>query len=1218
MRKTKVRAIGMLCAAVMTTQAEPFEVSFAPQHTGVQTVLGNPWTVTNSSDITASDSLATFRLSYDITASADVWLASQAPPAGMDGKWGIEGGLLNSQISDGQWATIDNIQVVDFNANGGDMTAGDISNVSFKVVYYADATTGGSSPDAGTIAANGTTNAWVDIDAGSQFTGHDPSGDGSVDLHLMTGSTQVDSFYIAGFSTNRSYRISNITVAGSFSDPVPVTSNYYVSTTGSDTDPGSLAQPFATIQHAVNVMLPGDTCFIRGGTYREAVDLSGVAGTSGKPITLTAYSDEEVILDGTIPISSSWTQHSGNIYKTTLSEDIWQLFVDGKMMTLARFPNALTFSDEMWDRHGARRYKKGSASSNGHVVDDPTKGAIDTVAGAGVSFNGCIGVFNFGNFSTSAGVLSNHTAGEDEFDFSPPVQTYKVNSSAYFLEGGVNDAELVMLDRTEEWAYDESTKTLYLWADDGLDPTGRNIKGKNQTYFFTGSPTTRSITFDGLDFFGTAFYFYQSDDITFLNCDLNYLSYSKRALGSTDHSAPAFFEGTTDDFCEQITVYNCEFNYTSGTALRGEKIDVGLVENNLFYQTSYASVRDANVITPSTITLLRSRDMVFRRNTVDTSGSGQTLKIGERDDRPWVSEYNYFTFCGLQQTDGAAHYSYQESAEQSVARYNWFYGNSARDFRWDGPNDPVVTGIHANIYRTVAMDTGIKEAGIQGDGYRLKGDFHEIYHNVGINGRSTLNVALDKGGNTNTVTRNNAADNFTDDPIPGTASNNFIGQHEPRTMLDLLRDPDNLDFRPRADAVELIDQGTPVTCSVNGQTIDVTAGYLGVAPDIGAYEYGASEYWIPGRQLPQASMPVPPSGNRSVKLDADLMWLGGLGATAYNVYFGNDPHSLAYQGNQTNNIFDPGPLDPDRVYYWRVDSAGPAGTVTGEVWTVDTSVPSTEIPAAEDTRCDGTSNVYGTDHPLRIQNYRGRRMYAKFHVSGIDAIASTALRLTVADGPIPDIDVYAVTGEWDELTLSGENDDLVWGELLDTQLNCAAGSTYEFDVSSWVTGDGTYTFGITTDANTNGLKISSRESITEAPTLIMTSVSGGPPADADADGLPDAWEMDYFGDLTTTDGYGDQDGDRFNDYGEFHAGTNPTNPASLFRVTGMDAADPTGMVITWDSVSNRVYGVHGSTNLIDGIFQPLETNIYYPQDRYTDTVFNAESAGFYRLDVRAE
>jgi len=52
---------------------------------------------------------------------------------------------------------------------------------------------------------------------------------------------------------------------------------YYVATTGSDANAGTLAEPFATIQHAADVMEPGDTCYIRGGVYRETVDLSGVA-----------------------------------------------------------------------------------------------------------------------------------------------------------------------------------------------------------------------------------------------------------------------------------------------------------------------------------------------------------------------------------------------------------------------------------------------------------------------------------------------------------------------------------------------------------------------------------------------------------------------------------------------------------------------------------------------------------------------------------------------------------------------------------------------------------------------------------------------------------------------------------------------------------------------------------------------------------------------------
>ena len=57
-----------------------------------------------------------------------------------------------------------------------------------------------------------------------------------------------------------------------------------------------------------------------------------------------AYPGEVVTLDGTEAISelqtNGWTPYKGSIYKTTLSKDIWQLFVDSEMMIPARWPNA--------------------------------------------------------------------------------------------------------------------------------------------------------------------------------------------------------------------------------------------------------------------------------------------------------------------------------------------------------------------------------------------------------------------------------------------------------------------------------------------------------------------------------------------------------------------------------------------------------------------------------------------------------------------------------------------------------------------------------------------------------------------------------------------------------------------------------------------------------------------------------------------------------------
>ena len=57
-----------------------------------------------------------------------------------------------------------------------------------------------------------------------------------------------------------------------------------------------------------------------------------------------------------------------------------------------------------------------------------------------------------------------------------------------------------------------------------------------------------------------------------------------------------------------------------------------------------------------------------------------------------------------------------------------------------------------------------------------------------------------------------------------------------RTVHGMLIDPDNLNFRPHPDSA-LVDAGLVID--------GITDGYVGSAPDIGAYEYGG-EYWVPG------------------------------------------------------------------------------------------------------------------------------------------------------------------------------------------------------------------------------------------------------------------------------------------------------------------------------------------------------------------------------------
>ena len=188
----------------------------------------------------------------------------------------------------------------------------------------------------------------------------------------------------------------------------------------------------------------------------------------------------------------------------------------------------------------------------------------------------------------------------------------------------------------------------------------------------------------------------------------------------------------------------------------------------------------------------------------------------------------------------------------------------------------------------------------------------------------------DGGANKGTITRNNAGDLVSGHrrkniKPPGACDHNWNGADHRKSVAGELRDPANLDFRPRAGSA-LIDAGVLVK-GVIGQVV-------GKAPDIGAYETGAKRYWIPGRQTPQASTPIPPDGSKTARANADLMFLEGYKAVKHTVYFGAAPDKLVRKVTLTDsNIFSPGPLRPGGKYYWRADAVGPDGEVTpGDLW----------------------------------------------------------------------------------------------------------------------------------------------------------------------------------------------------------------------------------------------------------------------------------------------
>ena len=588
---------------------------------------------------------------------------------------------------------------------------------------------------------------------------------------------------------------------------------FHVAAGGSDQAPGTTAAPFRTISKAAALLKAGDTCVIHAGVYRETIRPAS-SGEPDRPIRFVAAAGEDVTVSGTDVVSGTWTPAGGPARSVPLPANPQQVFVDGPPMMGDRWPNVPLAP--VMERLTVRA--EAGQGTDYDILCDPALPQGDFSDARVLIWPGSM-------WNNAVRKVADYQPGKS-FRFDPPFKVsddnfhqqdpYRPKSTNPYVLFGTRAA----LDQPGEWFHDAARGTLTLILPESAASQTAVVEVRSRDYGFNLSGLAH-LQIEGIGLFAAAINMRDARNCLVQNCTLRWVDHFSVPDGYRLPEPKNFVSGADN------TWDHCHITGAAGAAIRLAGSRNRLV-NSIIEEANYMGVNAAAVDAGNSDGALIEHCSIFRAGR-DLVGHGRAKGIRIL--------YNDLHHPNLLSNDTGATYAWKTEAAGSEIAYNWIHH---------------IVGHTNGVY----LDNFC-------NGFR-------VHHNVIWNAR---NIRLNSDA-TNHLIANNTR--YGDLPFGTFCYYNYTPNQEGTRIVNNLivrrldtKDPSVFVQGPRGPLLEHNGRGAVDSRGVpeaGSTAIDagvaipgVTDGFVGQAPDLGAYEHGAP-YWRAGADW------------GDVATEADLAW----------------------------------------------------------------------------------------------------------------------------------------------------------------------------------------------------------------------------------------------------------------------------------------------------------------------------------------------------------